>query len=37
MSTDPVPAPSSVYVTHIGASAAQVMQSLTDADVTAQY
>lgn len=37
MSTDPVSVPSYVYVTYIKASAAQVWNALTDADVTAQY
>lgn len=37
MITEPVTVPSYVYVTYIKASAEQVWQALTDADVTAQY
>jgi uncharacterized protein YndB with AHSA1/START domain/DNA-binding transcriptional ArsR family regulator len=37
MTSGPVPLPSYVYVTYIRASAAQVWQALTDADLTARY
>jgi uncharacterized protein YndB with AHSA1/START domain/DNA-binding transcriptional ArsR family regulator len=37
MTNAPAPVPSYVYVTYIRASAEQVWQALTDADLTAQY
>ena len=37
MTSGPKPVPNYVYVTYIRASAKQVWQALTDADLTARY